>query len=80
MSGAAEQLKPELARLAEGDRAALARFLLDSLGGPAAGVEVPSDIEPWVQCLDRRAAELSSGAVTGIPAGVALDRLRERSP
>ena len=74
MSQATEQLKEELARLSEQDRAELAYFLLRSLDGPE-----DTDYEAaWDAELARRDEEIMSGKVTGEPAEQVFSRLREK--
>ncbi|MBN1612020.1 MAG: addiction module protein [Polyangiaceae bacterium] len=58
--------------LPESARLALADELLDSVEGPGD----PEWTKAWAEELQRRVAELDSGAVTGIPADMALERVR----
>ena len=53
-------------------RLALADELLDSVEGPADAEWTKA----WVEELHRRVGELDRGAVTGIPADMALERVR----
>ena len=55
-------------------RLALADELLDSVEGHAD----PEWTKAWVDELNRRVAELDSGATTGIPADVAIERVRAK--
>ena len=74
MTEAAEQLKPQLLQLPSGDRAALARFLIDSLNG-----ETDVDAEDaWDAELARRAEEIRSGQAQGEPAAQVLAELRKK--
>ena len=68
---AAELLERALA-LPVPARLALADELLDSVEGPAD----PEWTRAWSEELRRRVDELDSGAVTGIPAGSAVERVR----
>jgi len=74
MTQAAMDLREQLSRLPEQDRAALAKFLLDSLDG-----EVDDDAEEaWATELERRAAAVRAGTASGRPAREALDELRAK--
>lgn len=74
MTDAAEKLKPELVRLSAEDRAALAHFLIHSLGGaqePLSNAKAAWDAE-----LVRRGEEIKSGQAIGRPAHEVLAELR----
>ncbi|MBW3599109.1 MAG: addiction module protein [Planctomycetes bacterium] len=74
MTETAEQLKPELARLSPQDRAALARFLIDSLDD-----EEDADAESaWDAELARRSEEIDSGKAVGEPADEVFAKLRRK--
>ena len=74
MTETAERLKPELARLSAQDRAALASFLIHSLGEEEdADAEAAWDVE-----LARRVEEIKSGKAIGIPADKVFADLREK--
>jgi putative addiction module component (TIGR02574 family) len=74
MTAKAERLKSELATLTPGDRAELARFLVQSLDEPEEqGVEAAWDAE-----LKRRAEEIESGRVAGEPVESVLRELRAK--
>ena len=76
MSAIAEELKSQLAKLPMSDRAELARFLLESLHE-----DEPSETEAaWNAELNRRIAEIESGAVVGIPAEDVLAEMRRNFP
>lgn len=65
-----EKLEAEALKLAPGERAALAQRLLASL-------EEDAEIEDaWAQEVERRVAEIESGAVQLIPIEEALARVR----
>lgn len=69
-----DSLKTQIAGLPVKQRAELAYFLLQSLD-----VEEDSDAESaWKAELDRRFAEIRSGAVEGIPAEQVFEELRKR--
>jgi putative addiction module component (TIGR02574 family) len=70
MATAMEELKAELASLAERERAELAHFLLNSLDGDD---EATSDAE-----LARRADEIQRGMAVGKPADQVFADLREK--
>ena len=59
----AEKLADQLLALPSGDRARLAELLLASLEDRDPGSDAA-----WDQEIDRRASELGSGSVAGIPA------------
>jgi putative addiction module component (TIGR02574 family) len=73
MSEAAEKLKPLLAALTAHERAELAEYLLSLNGG---------DEEEWdeefVEEINRRAAEMESGKVQGIPHEEVMRKLKEK--
>jgi putative addiction module component (TIGR02574 family) len=74
MTEAAEQLKPQLLQLPDGDRAALARFLIDSLDE-----QTDADAEAaWEAELARRAEEIRSGQAQGEPAEQVFAELRKQ--
>ena len=65
-----EILEAEALRLTPGERAALAQRLLDSLDKDA-------DLEEaWAAEIERRIADVESGAVQVIPIAEALERVR----
>ena len=74
MTALAEKLKPQLTALSSGDRAELARYLLETLDGPAD----PNAERAWETELVRRAKEVRSGQAQGRPAGEAFADLRKR--
>lgn len=74
MTQAALDLREQLSRLSEKDRAALAKFLLDSLDP-----EVDDDAdEAWEAELKRREADFLNGKSVPIPAEQALAQLRRK--
>jgi putative addiction module component (TIGR02574 family) len=74
MTAKAERIKSELAALTSEDRAALARFLIQSLDeGEEQGVEAA-----WDEELKRRAQEIESGRVAGELAENVLRELRAK--
>ena len=74
MTDAALQLKPALANLPEGDRAALAAFLIQTLD-----TEIDHDAEEaWAAELDRREQRIRAGLATGEPAEKVFAELREK--
>lgn len=74
MTQTAEKLKAELSMLPADDRAELAYFLLCSLDGDTA----PCGEEDLDAVLARRAEEIRSGKVVGIPAEQVFRELREK--
>ena len=74
MTQAALDLREQLARLPEEDRAALADFLLDSLS-PEYEAKLEEEFEAE---LKRREEEILSGRVVGVPAEQVMAELRER--
>ena len=74
MTQAALDLREQLTRLPERDRAELAEFLLDSLS-PAYSAEIEKE---WEAGLKRREEEILSGRVVGIPAEQVMAELRQR--
>lgn len=74
MADFVEKIKPELARLTEGERADLAHFLLASLG------DAEVDAAELAGVLDRRSSELRSGAVDAVPESQVMARLRAKYP
>src|SRR5205823_5487618 len=74
MTEAVERLKTEARSLTSRERADLAHFLLQSLDqGEDADAEAAWDAE-----LARRAAEIESGKVTGIPADQVFAEIRKK--
>jgi len=75
MAATLQNLKDAAVELLPGERAELARFLLES-------VEPVEDswAEAWEKGLDRRYEEMQSGRVKGVPASEVLARMRERYP
>lgn len=76
MTDVALRLKDELLRLPEGDRAALAHILLDSLDEALD----EQDAAAWEQELSRRSEEIHSGKAVGTPASEVFEKLRKRYP
>ena len=74
MTTRAEQLKPQLTALPTGDRAELARFLIESLDEQSD----PKAVQAWEAELVRRAEEVRSGRAQGRPAAEVLAELRAR--
>jgi putative addiction module component (TIGR02574 family) len=74
MTQAALDLREQLARLPEEDRAALADFLLDSLS-PEYEARLEDEFEAE---LKRREEEILSGRAVGIPAEEVFDGLSNR--
>ncbi len=71
-----EQIKSQLLTLTQTERADLAYFLLQSLDGEE---ESEEEVEvAWAAELSRRAEEIKSGKVAGIPAEEVHARLREK--
>jgi len=70
MESELEKLEAEALKLAPGERAALAQRLLASLDEDA---EIE---EAWAQEVERRVAEVESGAVKLIPIAEALAQVR----
>ena len=67
-----EALEAQLLRLPSDERAHLARVLIESLD------EQP-DLDPtWLEEAKRRAVELASGAVEGVPAATAFAEARRK--
>ena len=62
MSGTAQKLLEEALRLSEGERAAVAGALIESLHGDAE----PGVQEAWNAEITRRVAELDSGTVRSV--------------
>jgi putative addiction module component (TIGR02574 family) len=75
MSSLLDELKHRASRLPDTERAELAIFILDTLEPEEQGAA-----DAWRSELDRRMAEIRSGAVVGIPMDDVLARLRERFP
>ena len=76
MTALGEKLKSELARLPIEDRAELASFLIGSLDEGA-----DSDAEAaWDAELARRAEEIRTGKVVGVPAEKVFADLRAKYP
>ena len=89
MTAAARRVLDDALALPTADRAAVADALADSVpADPAASAPVPDppgeDVPPgehraaWSAELNRRAAEIDSGAVKLVPAADVIRRLRER--
>lgn len=79
MATAMEELKAELARLTEQERAELAQFLIDSLDGVGASEDADADVEAaWDAELARRADEIQQGMAIGKPAEQVFSELREK--
>ena len=74
MTALAEKLKPQLTTLSSADRAELARYLLESLDGPADA----NAAQAWEAELLRRAEEVRSGRAQGRPAAEAFADLHKR--
>jgi len=72
---AIEELKAELAKLTEQERAELAHFLLDSLDGADADTD---DEAAWDAELARRADEIQRGTAVVKPADQVFAELREK--
>ena len=70
-----EGLKESASELSASERAELAHFLLKTLDAPEDGVS-----QAWRTELQRRMADLRSGAIVGKPIEDVLARLRERYP
>lgn len=70
----AERIRNEAAALSSEERAELAHFLLQSLD-PTENSEFQAE---WDEELERRADEIRSGLVAGIPAEQAFEQLRSR--
>jgi putative addiction module component (TIGR02574 family) len=70
-----DHLQSQLSALPEGDRAELAKFLIGTLSTVDENVDAAWDAE-----IERRLAEIESGAVTLKPADVFLAELDERYP
>jgi putative addiction module component (TIGR02574 family) len=75
MSPAFEQLKSQLGRLSQEERAELAVFLLDSLGREEEDKEVSA---AWEEEIGRRVADIRSGKAEGKPAEQVFAELREQ--
>lgn len=75
MSPAFEQLKSQLGRLSQEERAELAVFLLDSLGPEEDDREVSA---AWEEEIGRRVADIRSGKAEGKPAEQVFAELREQ--
>ena len=73
MSSALEKLEDEVMRLPPRSRARLAERLIASLEQTPAD---PDAQEMWAAEAQRRAAELASGRIEGIPAETALRKAR----
>lgn len=74
MSTAAEQLRTELGRLTQSERAALARFLIESLHGEG---DVDADLA-WDAELEARERQIRTGQARGEPAEKVLSELRAK--
>lgn len=74
MSDTLLELKQKAAELPDTDRAELARYLIESLDGPAdADVE-----EAWRQEVERRIDQIDRGEVRLVPGDEVFARLRRR--
>lgn len=74
MTQTAQRLWDELAQLSAKDRAELAHYLIGSLD-----TEIDEDAESaWAEEVDRRAAEIRSGNVVGIPVEQVMAELKKR--
>lgn len=74
MTDPVRSLEAEALKLAEKDRAELARVLLLSLDEPA-----DEDTESaWAEEAERRYEELKAGAVQGIPSAAVFEQARTR--
>jgi putative addiction module component (TIGR02574 family) len=76
MTALGEKLKSELSQLPIEDRAELASFLIESLDEGAD----PDGEDAWDTELARRADEIRTGKVQGIPVEKVLAELRTRFP
>lgn len=74
MSQTAEELKDQLIRLPQDERAELAQFLIDSLDGQSD----PDAEEAWARELVKRAEEIQTGQAVGEPSEQVFARLREK--
>ena len=72
MNPSVEMLEAEALRLSPADRARLVARLMASLDGE------PGAEEAWAEEVERRNAEVDSGAVSLVPGNMALDELRTR--
>jgi putative addiction module component (TIGR02574 family) len=70
-----DHLQSQLSALPEGERAELAKFLIGTLSPVDENVDAAWDAE-----IERRLAEIESGAVALKPADVFLAELDERYP
>jgi putative addiction module component (TIGR02574 family) len=75
MSPAFEQLKSQLGRLSQEERAELAMFLLDSLDPEEEDKDVSA---AWEEEIGRRVADIRSGKAQGKPAEQVFAELREQ--
>jgi putative addiction module component (TIGR02574 family) len=75
MTEAAERIRSQLSSLSPEDRAELTQFLLELDDGEDTDAETALDV-----VLARRAEEIKSGKVVGIPAEQVLAKLREKYP
>lgn len=75
MNVSLEELKESASELSDAEKAELAHFLLTALDASEDGVA-----QAWRTELQRRMADLRSGAVQGKPVEDVLARLRERYP
>jgi putative addiction module component (TIGR02574 family) len=81
MSTPLERLEAEVLALPPGERARLARRLIESLDIPDDGDEDPTEVEiAWEAEIRRRLSEYDAGAVQAIPAAEVFAELRAESP
>jgi putative addiction module component (TIGR02574 family) len=70
-----DELKREVAKLFEGERAELALALIESLDASADGNDVEA---AWLRETERRADEIDRGEVNTIPGDEVFARLRRQ--
>ena len=75
MTKGAEQMKSELSQLSAQDRAELARFLIQSLDDDDADEDAEA---AWDAELTRRAEEIETGRVEGVPADQVFAEIRRK--
>jgi putative addiction module component (TIGR02574 family) len=76
MSTTLQDIKEVAAVLSPKERAELASFLLRSLDEPDEHVDENAVRDEWLAVAERRAAEMASGKVVGIPADEVFKNLR----